>query len=170
MNRWHRMVACGMTVVMAGLTGTTAGAQEVPALVEQQLPELLMTYKGIHAAPELSHHEEKTSALLAGELRKLGYTVTERVGKYPDGSQAFGVVAILQNGAGPRLLIRTDMDALPVVEKTGLDYASTVRSTNAQGQDVGVMHACGHDIHMTVLLGTAREMAARKSAWHGTLV
>src|SRR3984957_668881 len=126
MNRWHRMVACGMTVVvMAGLTGTTAGAQEVPALVEQQLPELLMTYKGIHAAPELSHHEERTSALLAGELRKTGYTVTERVGRYPDGSQAYGVVGILKNGAGPTLLVRTDLDALPVTEKTGLAYASS---------------------------------------------
>ena len=108
--------------------------------------------------------------MLAAELRKLGYTVTEHVGKYQDGSQAYGVVAILQNGAGPRVLIRTDMDALPVEEKTGLDYASTVRSTNAQGQDVGVMHACGHDLHMTVLLGVAREMAERKSQWHGTLM
>ena len=124
------------------------------------LPALTETYKHLHRNPELSHHEEKTSALLAAELRKLGYTVTEHVGKYQDGSQAYGVVAVLENGAGPRLLIRTDMDALPVEEKTGLDYASTVRSTNAQGQDVGVMHACGHDLHMTVLLGVAREMVA----------
>jgi hippurate hydrolase len=107
---------------------------------------------------------------VAGELRKLGYTVTEHVGKYADGVQAFGIVAVLENGAGPRLLIRTDMDALPVEEKTGLDYASTVKTTNAQGQQVGVMHACGHDLHMTVLLGTAREMAERKSEWHGTLM
>ena len=79
-------------------------------------------------------------------------------------------MAILENGAGPRLLIRTDMDALPVEEKTGLDYASTVHATNPQGQEVGVMHACGHDMHMTVLLGMAREMAARKAQWHGTLM
>jgi amidohydrolase len=92
------------------------------------------------------------------------------VGKYPDGSHAYGVVAVLQNGAGPHVLIRADMDALPVEEKTGLDYASKARSTNAQGQDVGVMHACGHDIHVTVLLGAAREMAERKSQWHGTLM
>ena len=97
-------------------------------------------------------------------MRKLGYTVTEHVGKYEDGTQAFGVVAVLENGAGPRLMIRTDMDALPVEEKTGLDYASTVKTTNAQGQQVGVMHACGHDLHMTVLLGTAREMAERKAS------
>ncbi len=150
----------------------TAGpaVSDLAASAQRQLPALTETYKHLHRNPELSHHEEKTSALLAGELRKLGYTVTERVGKYPDGSQAFGVVAILQNGAGPRVLIRTDMDALPVEEKTGLDYASTVRSTNAQGQDVGVMHACGHDIHMTVLLGVAREMVDRKSQWHGTLM
>jgi hippurate hydrolase len=107
---------------------------------------------------------------VAGELRKLGYTVTEHVGKYEDGTQALGVVAVLENGAGPRLLIRTDMDALPVEEKTGLDYASTVKVTNAQGQQVGVMHACGHDLHMTVLLGAAREMEERKSQWHGTLM
>jgi amidohydrolase len=138
--------------------------------VQQQLPSLTETYKHLHRNPELSHHEEKTSAYLASELRKAGYTVTERVGKYQDGNQAYGIVAVLENGKGPRLLIRSDMDALPVEEKTGLDYASTVRSTNAQGQDVGVMHACGHDIHMTVLLGTAREMAARKDKWHGTLV
>jgi hippurate hydrolase len=79
-------------------------------------------------------------------------------------------VAVLENGAGPRLLVRADMDALPVEEKTGLDYASTAHATNSQGQDVGVMHACGHDIHMSVLLGTAREMAARKAQWHGTLL
>jgi hippurate hydrolase len=138
--------------------------------VQAQLPALTETYKQLHRSPELSHHEEKTSAFLAAELRKAGYTVTERVGKYEDGSQAYGIVAIMENGPGPRLLIRSDMDALPVEEKTGLDYASTVHSTNPQGQDVSVMHACGHDIHMTVLLGTAREMAARKAKWHGTLM
>jgi hippurate hydrolase len=138
--------------------------------VDRQLPALTETYKHLHRNPELSRHEEQTSAFIAGELRKLGYTVTDHVGKYEDGTQAFGVVAILENGAGPRVLIRTDMDALPVEEKTGLDYASTVKSTNAQGQQVGVMQACGHDLHMTVFLGMAREMAARKSQWHGTLM
>jgi hippurate hydrolase len=137
---------------------------------QRQLPTLTETYKHLHRNPELSHHEEKTSAFIASELRRLGYTVTERVGKYPDGSQAFGIVAVLQNGVGPRLLLRTELDALPVEERTGLDYASTVRSTNAQGQEVGVMHACGHDLHMTVFLGVAQEMAARRSQWHGTLM
>ena len=149
---------------------TPAVPSDLAASVERQLPALTETYKHLHRTPELSRHEEQTSAFVAGELRKLGYTVTEHVGKYEDGTQALGVVAVLENGAGPRLLIRTDMDALPVEEKTGLDYASTVKTTNAQGQQVGVMHACGHDLHMTVLLGAARELAARKSQWHGTLM
>ncbi len=174
MNRPCRvLVALTLAALPAlGQDARPAGsaAPDLAASTERQLPALTETYKHLHRNPELSHHEEKTSALLAAELRKLGYTVTERVGKYQDGSQAYGVVAVLQNGDGPRVLIRTDMDALPVEEKTGLDYASTVRSTNAQGQDVGVMHACGHDIHMTVLLGVAREMVQRKSQWHGTLM
>jgi amidohydrolase len=149
---------------------TPAASSDLVSSVNRQLPALTETYKHLHRSPELSRHEEQTSAFVAGELRKLGYTVTEHVGKYEDGVQAFGVVALLENGPGPRLLIRTDMDALPVEEKTGLDYASTVKTTNAQGQQVGVMHACGHDLHMTVFLGTAREMAARKAQWHGTLM
>ena len=159
----------GMTMVLAA-TAFAQNSANLAASAQAQLPALTETYKHFHRNPELSHHEEKTSAYLAAELRQAGYTVTERVGKYPDGSQAYGVVALLENGAGPRLLIRSDMDALPVEEKTGLDYASTLRTTNPEGQDVGVMHACGHDIHMTVLLGTAREMAARKGQWHGTLM
>jgi hippurate hydrolase len=108
--------------VTMGLT-FRAIAQEVPVLVDKQLPSLLTTYKGLHAAPELSHHEAQTSALLAAEMRKVGYTVTERVGKYPDGSQAYGVVGVMKNGAGPTLLVRTDLDALPVTEDTKLPYA-----------------------------------------------
>jgi amidohydrolase len=152
-------------------------AAQVPAAstnladsVKQQLPALSETYKQLHRSPELSQHEEQTSAFLAGELRKFGYAVTEHVGKYADGTRAFGVVAVLENGAGSRVLIRTDMDALPVEEKTGVDYASTVKARDSLGQQVGVMQACGHDLHMTVLLGTARELAARKRQWHGTLV
>ena len=138
--------------------------------MKDQLPNLVSTYKTLHSHPELSHHEEHTSALVAAELRKAGYTVTDHVGKYSDGSQAYGVVAMLQNGAGPKLLIRADMDALPVVEETGVPYASHVKSTNASGQEVGVMHACGHDIHVTTLIGTGRALAASKSKWHGTLM
>jgi amidohydrolase len=155
--------------VTMGLT-SRAIAQEVPVLVDKQLPSLLTTYKSLHAAPELSHHEAQTSALLAAEMRKVGYTVTERVGKYPDGSQAYGVVGAMKNGAGPTLLVRTDLDALPVTEDTKLPYASKVRAKNPAGQDVGVMHACGHDIHITTMIGVARNMAALKSQWHGTLM
>jgi amidohydrolase len=149
---------------------TAQSPADLSASVEQQLPALTETYKHLHRNPELSRHEEQTSAFVAAELRKLGYTVTEHVGTYADGTQAFGVVAMMENGVGPRLLLRTELDALPVEEKTGLDYASTVKTTNAEGQQVSVMHACGHDLHMTVLLGTARELAARKSQWHGTLM
>ena len=149
---------------------SSAAQAGLAASAERQLPALTETYKHLHRNPELSGHEEETAAFVGGELRKLGYTVTEHVGKYEDGTQALGVVAVMENGAGPRLLMRTELDALPVEEKTGLDYASHVKTINAQGQQVSVMHACGHDLHMTVLLGAARELAERKSEWHGTLM
>jgi hippurate hydrolase len=133
-------------------------------------PDLLTFYKDLHAHPELSHHEERTSALVADALRKDGYTVTDHIGLYPDDSKAFGVVGILKNGAGPTLLIRADMDALPIIEETGLPYASRVHAKNAAGQDVGVMHACGHDVHTTVLLGVARNLVDQKDKWHGTVM
>jgi amidohydrolase len=149
---------------------TLASAQDLSSLAQHETPALLATYKDIHEHPELSHHEERTSAILAKALRDAGYTVTDHVGIYPDGSHAFGVIAILKNGPGPTLLVRADMDALPIVEETGLPYASHVMTKTASGQDTGVMHACGHDIHTTVLIGTARAMAATKSQWHGTLM
>src|SRR5277367_4678320 len=164
------MKAFLLALPLLGLAAMPVLAQDLPAFVNSELPGLVDTYKGIHAHPELSHHEEQTSALLAEELRKAGYTVTEHVGKYPDGSQAFGVVAILKNGDGPTLLIRTDLDALPIVEETGVPYASTVKTKNAAGQEVGVMHACGHDIHITTMIGVGRALAAEKSQWHGTLM
>ena len=142
---------------------------DVGTTSEKQLPALTEIYKHLHENPELSGHEVKTGAYVADHLRKLGYTVTEHVGKYEDGSRAEGVVAVFENGAGPRLLLRTELDALPVEEKTGLDYASHVTTTNAQGQTIPVMHACGHDLHMTVMLGVARELMERKAAWHGTV-
>ena len=163
-------VCAALSTALVVVPVVAQSSSDLKSSVEGQLPALTETYKHLHRNPELSHHEEKTSAFLAGKLRELGYTVTEHVGKYPDGAQAFGIVAVLQNGAGPRLLVRSDIDALPVEEKTGLEYASTVRTKNDQGQDVGVMHACGHDIHMTVLLGMAKEMVERKAQWHGTLV
>ena len=151
-----------------------AAAGQQPALdklLDPEIPALVSTYKSIHAAPELSHHEEKTSALLARELRALGYEVTDHVGKYPNGVwQGYGVVAVLKNGTGPTVLVRADMDALPVEEQTGLVYASKVRTKNDAGVEVGVMHACGHDVHTTALLGTAKMLVQLKDQWRGTLV
>jgi hippurate hydrolase len=165
------VVGVVLGAIVLPLAGQTAAAPGgLAASVADELPALIETYKHLHENPELSGHEVQTAAYVAAELTKLGYTVTAHVGKYEDGTQAEGVVAVLENGAGPRLLLRTELDALPVEEKTGLDYASHVKTTNAQGQTVSVMHACGHDLHMTVLLGAARELAARKSQWHGTLM
>ena len=158
--------------LLCGFTLQTSLAQQaVDSLLDSQMAGLVTTYKALHAAPELSHYEQKTSALLAKELRALGYTVTEGMGKYSRPEwKGYGVVGVMKNGAGPTVLVRSDLDALPVQEKTGLPYASTVRTKNDAGLDVGVMHACGHDIHITSLLGTARMLAALKDQWHGTLV
>ena len=158
------------TLLALSISCTPLLAQDLTAFQQQQLPSLVDTYQSLHAHPELSHFEEKTSALLAAELRKAGYTVSDHIGIYPDGSKAFGVVGILNNGSGPTLLVRGDMDALPIVEETGAPYASHVLTKNKAGQQVGVMHACGHDVHTTVLIGTARALAANKSLWHGTLM
>jgi hippurate hydrolase len=141
------------------------------AMIDRDIASLLSTYKTLHAAPELSRREEKTSTFLAGELRKLGFTVTERIGKYQDPqSVSYGVVAVMKNGPGPVVMVRTELDALPVEEKTGLPYASKVKAKNDAGTEVSVMHACGHDIHMTTFLGTAKLLAELKSSWSGTLV
>ena len=151
--------------------GAMAQQTKLDVKVDHQLPSLVTMYKELHAAPELSHHEEKTSALVARELRSLGFEVTEHVGKYADPSlQGYGVVALMKNGAGPTVLVRADMDALPVEEQTGLPYASHVRAKDDAGTEVPVMHACGHDIHVTSLIGTARVLAATKTDWRGTLM
>ena len=152
------------------LCATPVLAQDLSTFEAQQLPNLVTIYKHLHAHPELSHFEEQTAAVLATELRKSGYTVTDHIGVYPDGSRAFGVVGLLKNGPGPTVLIRGDMDALPIVEETGVPYASHVLTTNKAGQQVGVMHACGHDIHTTGLIGTARALAFARSQWHGTVM
>jgi len=133
------------------------------APVETLYPELSAFYQDLHRHPELSLHEETTSAKVADRLRALGYEVTDHVG-------GFGVVAVMKNGKGPTLLIRADMDALPVEEKTGLPYASAVRVKNDAGDTVPVMHACGHDVHMTSLVGAAALLAKAKKSWRGTLV
>ncbi len=130
---------------------------------EQAGMPLAELYRHLHANPELSFQEARTSALLASEFRGLGFDVTEAIGGH-------GVVAVLENGAGPTLLIRADMDALPIAEETGLPYASTVTATGRDGRPTQVMHACGHDIHMTVLAGTARRLVEERASWSGTLV
>jgi len=140
-------------------------------LIERELASLVETYRLLHAEPELSGQEEKTSALVAGELSALGYTVTEGVGRYQRHDwPGYGVVAVQKNGEGPTVLVRADMDALPVEEKTGLPYASTAKGIYRDGREVPVMHACGHDLHVTCLLGAARLLAALKPHWRGTLV
>jgi hippurate hydrolase len=159
-------------VLLGCLFTSAAGApQSLDALIDRDISSLMTIYKALHAAPELSHREEKTSAVLATELRAAGYSVTERVGKYDRPEWVgYGVVAVLKNGPGPTVLLRTEMDALPVDEATGLPYASKVRTKNDAGQDVGVMHACGHDIHVATMIGVGRTLAALKDQWHGTLV
>jgi len=134
--------------------------------IDAALPKLISTYKTIHASPELSGYEEKTSALIAAELKALGYEVTENVGKFQNKPwKGYGVVGRIKNGSGPVVMVRTEMDALPLTEKTSLPFASTVKVKNDAGEQVGVMHACGHDVHIAVFLGVAKIVAERKNSW-----
>src|SRR5438552_8350490 len=161
-----------LAVICSVLVATPAIAQQsLDAMIDREIAQLVSTYKMLHAAPELSHYEIKTSAFFAAQLRALGYEVTENVGKFSQPNwKGHGVVAVMKNGGGPTVLVRTDLDALPVEEKTGLPYASTLKTKNDAGQEVSVMHACGHDIHITNMLGTARMLSQLKDQWHGTLV
>jgi amidohydrolase len=140
-----------------------AAAQTLGGEVQKQMPSLMAIYKDLHANPELSFMEVRSAGILAAEARKLGFEVTEKVG-------GTGVVAVMKNGPGPVVLVRADMDGLPVTEQTGLPGASKVRVTTKEGVETGVMHACGHDTHMTAWIGVARLMAANKAKWSGTLV
>ncbi|WP_238421961.1 amidohydrolase [Gordonia sp. 'Campus'] len=126
-------------------------------------PSLIDLYKDLHRNPELGFHEDRTASIVVDRLRSAGFDVTTGVGKT-------GVVGVLRNGEGPTVLSRADMDALPVREDTGLDYASTVTATDDDGKSVPVAHACGHDLHTTCLLGAAAVLAADTSAWSGTLI
>ena len=159
-------------LILAALTGSFVAApaqpvaglkDQVRARVDGEYSKLFELYKYWHAHPELSFQEEKTSARLADEWRQAGFEVTPKVGK-------FGVVAVLRNGPGPTVLVRTDMDALPVQEQTGLPYASAVTAKDPAGKEVPVMHACGHDLHMACAVGTARVLNALKDKWAGTLI
>jgi len=147
-------------------------AQQTPqSLADAELPSLLGIYKDVHSHPELSGQEERTAGLVAKELRAVGCQVTEHLGKYENSKlKAYGVVGVMKNGDGPTVLVRTDTDALPVEEETGLPYASKIVVKNDDGRDVHVMHACGHDTHIAAFIGTARALGKLKDQWHGTIV
>src|SRR5256714_4520598 len=156
------MIRSVLFVVFAVLSGF-AQTSSLPGQVESVFPDAHALYLDLHQHPEISSHETRTSEVMAGKLKALGYEVTEHIG-------GAGLVAILKNGAGPTIMLRTELDALPVEEKTGLPYASKVRTKDDSGREVGVMHACGHDLHMASWLGTATIMARTKQTWHGTLM
>jgi amidohydrolase len=162
-----RMIRLQMTwtrVLLVVSLSAGAGAQAASSKeVEASYPEAHALYLDIHQNPELSSHEAQTAAKVAARLRGLGYDVTEHVG-------GTGVVAVLKNGAGPTVMLRTELDALPVEEKTGLAYASKVRTKDDAGHEVPVMHACGHDLHIAAIVATATIMAHSKGTWHGTLM
>ncbi len=164
-------VAVGVMLTATGTHGSD-GVRAVPRAdlagsVEQQigsdLPDLLTFYTDLHTHPELSLRETESARKIAKRLEAVGYTVTTGVG-------GTGVVGILENGVGPTVLVRGDMDALPITEETGLPYASTVKVTGTDGRPVGVMHACGHDIHQTCLVGTARILARLRDRWRGRVM
>lgn len=152
------LVACSLLAF-----GGMARAEDLKGALDKDYPSLESLYRTLHSHPELSGQETESAKRLAEEARKAGFEVTDHVG-------GTGVVAVMRNGAGPTVLLRTELDALPVAEQTGLPFASHVTVKNAKGEDIPVMHACGHDIHMTVWTGTARRMAAEKDKWSGTLV
>lgn len=149
--------------LLAGAPLAHAGGPAELSGLDAAYPKLDALYKDLHRNPELSKHEARTAAKLAEQLRALGFEVTEHVGGH-------GVVGVLRNGQGPTVLVRTEMDALPVKEQTGLPFASTATAKNDAGEAVSVMHACGHDIHMTSWVGVATLLAGMKARWHGTLV
>src|SRR5881394_1506696 len=158
--------ACLVSFVLSAQCAVTSPAslrEPLQARANQEYPRLFELYKHLHTHPELSLHEEKTGQRVADELKEAGLDVTTRVGGH-------GVVGVFRNGVGPTILVRTDLDALPVKEQTGLPYASNVRTADDKGSEVDVMHACGHDIHMTVWVGTARTLVSLKDRWQGTLV
>lgn len=148
---------------LAQLTLFVRADTALQTAIQDDYPYLESLYVHLHKNPEISFQEENTSARMANELRGLGFTVTEKVGGY-------GVVAVLENGEGPTVLLRTDMDALPVLEKTGKPYASKATTVDGQGKTVNVMHACAHDVNMTVFIGAARRLTSMTDKWQGTLV
>ncbi len=158
-----------VVLLLIAIWRPAAAQGDLDGKIDGNIREWMGIYRQFHEHPELSGEEKETSAMIASRLRTLGYEVTDHFGAYESGKQAYGVVAVMKNGPGPTAYVRTDMDGLPIVEKTGLPYASKVRAKRADGE-VGVMHACGHDIHMTIFLGTAGMLAESRDKWSGTLV
>jgi hippurate hydrolase len=170
MSKTMRAVLLSTICFLFSFSGPIASSRLV-TLAEGEIEELVTIYKHLHSHPELSYHESETAAVIADALHELGFTVTTGVGKYQrEGLVSHGVVGVLQNGPGKVVMVRADMDALPVKENTGLPYASQVRIRTENGVESGVMHACGHDMHMTCLLGTAQVLVRLKKKWSGTLV
>ncbi len=157
------LIALALAASFASTQTSSPANSSLTSEVNAVYPKVEPLYEDLHKNPELSLHEVNTAAKLAARLRDLGYDVTEKVG-------GTGVVALLRNGAGPTVMLRTELDALPVEEKTGVPYASTTHTKDDAGHDVPVMHACGHDIHMAAWVGTATIMAQNKKDWHGTLM
>jgi amidohydrolase len=165
------MLSCCSFLSCVLLSGVGRCDDSIDDLIEKQLPSLLSIYKTLHANPELSHYEEKTSAITAGELKSLGCIVVDGIGKYSKPQwKGYGVAGVYKNGDGPVVLIRSELDALPVEEKTRLPYASKVRAWTEAGAQVPVMYACGHDLHLTAMIGTARVLTSHRDHWKGTLV
>lgn len=162
MNHKLSIIRSVIFILLFSLSAAFVTPTPISAWLATEMPYLLEFYKERHMNPEISLREENTSKVLASELRKVGFEVTENVGGY-------GIVGMLKNGKGPTILYRTDMDALPMAERTELAYASK-QTTQLNGNEVGTMHSCGHDMHMTTWLGTARYMAANRSEWKGTLM
>lgn len=154
---------CWVGLIAAMCLAWPANGEDVATWLDGDLPRLVDLYRDLHQSPELSFQEEKTAAKMAEVLKQAGFEVTEKVGGY-------GVMGVLKNGSGKTLLLRADMDALPVAEETGLPYASQVRTKDERGATVGVMHACGHDMHMINLVGAVQYLASHRDTWQGTLV
>jgi len=158
----NRALTCSFLSALL-VSAAPVAADDLKSAVDRDYPSLAALYQTLHRNPELSSQESETAKRMAQEVRDAGFNVTEHVG-------GTGVVALLENGAGPTVMIRTELDALPVEEQTGLAFASKVRVKNAKGEEVPVAHACGHDAHMTIWTGVARRLAADRGQWSGTLM
>lgn len=169
MNPRLPLAVAALLAFATALLAADPKAKEPPQLaaidkqIDAQADDLLKLYTHLHSHPELSLQEKESAARMADELEKIGFSVTTKIGGH-------GVVGVFKNGDGPTVWVRADMDALPVVEQTGLEYASKVKAKDRNGNEVGVMHACGHDVHMTCFIGTARTLVNLKKEWSGTLV